>query len=110
MKFTSKKPHYENLRKKWIARHSAIQNKFWEKHGNSLKHLALGSLGGLMLLSYPVPKQLPAANLTVSSDDILKGYDRNILLAQSLSDKMPKEVRSLDPVEEKEIVDILSRN
>lgn len=110
MKFTSKKPHYEYLRKKWALRHSAIQNKFWEKHGQSLKHLALGSLGGLMLLSSPHRQQLPAPNLIVSRDDILKGYDRNVLLAESLSDKIPQDVRSLDSSEEKDIIDMLSRN
>lgn len=109
MKFASKTPPYEYLRKKWISRYSNIQNKFWEKHGQSLKHLAVGSLGGLMLLSAP-HKQLPAPNLIVSSEGILKGYDQNVLLAEILSNKIPKEIRPLDPEEEKDIVDILSSN
>ncbi|MBU1032162.1 hypothetical protein KKE03_04565 [Patescibacteria group bacterium] len=109
-KFISSKPHYEYLRKKWSARHRAVQNKFWERHGEHLKHLALGSLGGLMLLSSPVRPELPPPNLTVSRDDVLKDYDRNVLLAQALSIKIPKEVRPLDSLEEKEITDILSRN
>lgn len=110
MKFKTKKPHYEYLRKRWLARHRAIQDKFWEKHGEHLKHLALGSLGGLMLLTSPAQKQLPAPNLTVSRDDALKNYDPNVLLAESLSDKIPKEIRPLDPLEEQDITDILSRN
>lgn len=110
MKFKTKKPHYEYLRKKWTLKTNAIQNKFWEKHGEHLKHLALGSLGGLMLLSAPARPELPAAQATLSRDDILKGYDRNVLLAESLSGEIPTEVRSLDPTEEKNIVDILSRN
>ncbi len=110
MKFKSKKPHYEYLRQKWVGRHRAIQNKFWEKHGSSLKHLALGSLGGLMLLSAPAHQELPAPQLTFSRDDVLKGYDKNVLLAQSLSDKIPVEVRSLEPLEERDVIDILSRN
>lgn len=109
MKFTSGKPHYEYLRKKWLGRHRAVRDKFWESHGDSLKHLALGSLGGLMLLSSP-PHQLPAPNLMVSSEGILKNYDQNVLLAQSLSDKIPEEIRPLDPAEEKQITDILSKN
>lgn len=109
MKFTSKTPHYEYLRKKWTARESSIQNKFWEKHGTSLKHLALGGLGGLMLLSAP-QKQLPTPNLIVSREGILKGYDQNVLLAQALSEKVPGELRPLGPSEEKEIVDILSQS
>ncbi|MBI2085757.1 hypothetical protein HYT74_00280 [Candidatus Daviesbacteria bacterium] len=110
MKFTSKNPHYEYLRKKWIVRHRAIQNKFWEKHGDAVKHLALGSLGGLMLLSTPYKQQLSSPELIVSRDDVLEGYDQNVLLAEVLSDKVPREVRLLSTVEEDNIVDILSRN
>lgn len=110
MKFKIKKPHYEYLRKRWILKHRAIQSKFWEKHGEHLKHLALGSLGGLMLLSTSARPELPAPQLTFSRDNVLKGYDRNVLLAQSLSDDVPNEVRSLSPTEEKNITDILSRN
>lgn len=109
MKFKSKRPHFEYLKNKWTLRHRAIQNKFWEKHGNTLKHLALGSMGGLMLLSSPT-HQLPAPNFTASRDDILKDYDRNVLLAQSLSDKIPEEIEPLDLEEEKDIIDILSRS
>lgn len=110
MKFTSKTPHYEYLKNKWTLRHRTIQNKFWEKHGQSLKHLALGSLGGLMLLSSPSPQQLSSHEFKVSRDDILEGYDQNVLLAKVLSDKIPKEVRPLDSQEERDITDILSRN
>ncbi|MDP3758562.1 MAG: hypothetical protein Q8Q86_02485, partial [Candidatus Daviesbacteria bacterium] len=107
MKFIGRKPHYEYLRNKWMLRHSAIQNKFWEKHGDSLKHLALGSLGGLMLFS-GTNQQIPAHNLIVSREGILKDYDQNVLLAQVLSEKLPKEIRPLDSEEEKDITEILS--
>lgn len=110
MKFISKKPHFEYLKNKWTLRHRAIQNKFWEKHGDSLKHLALGSLSSLLLLSSSSHPQLAAPNAIVSRDDALKNYDRNILLAQQLSDIVPKEVRPLDPEEEKRILEILSGN
>lgn len=111
MNFTSTKPHYEYLRKKWMLRHQNIQNDFWEKHGDSLKHLAVGSLGGLMLLSSPSNNlQLPFHSLTVSRDGILKDYDQNVLLAEALSEKMPEEVRPLNPEEGKEITNILSNN
>lgn len=111
MNFTSKKPHYEYLRKKWMLRHRNIQNDFWEKHSDSLKHLAVGSLGGLMLLSSPPNNpHLPPPTFTASRDGILKGYDQNVLLAQVLSEKVPKEIRPLDAQEENEITQILSRN
>lgn len=108
MNFTSKKPQYEYLRKKWIQKHKIAQNNFLEKHYDSLKHIAVGSLGGLLMLSSPAPHQMLAR--TISMDGILKGYDQNVLLAQILSEKVPVEMRPLDSKEEKEILDILSRN
>lgn len=110
MKFKSKSPHYEYLKNKWTLRHRTIQDKFWEKHGQSLKHLALGSLGGLMLLSAPHPPQPVSKSLIASSENALKSYDQNVLLAERLSDSVPAEVRSLDPLEEKNITGILSRD
>lgn len=110
MKFKSKSRHFEYLKHKWSARQTAAQNKFWDNHGQVLKQVALGSLGGLLLLSPPFHPQLPKPNLIVSRDDILKDYDRNVLLAQSLQNKMPDEIRLLDRNEEKEIADTLSRN
>ena len=111
MKFVSQKPHYEHLRKKWTLRQRLAKDNFWNSHGESLKNLALGSLGGLILLSPPSIQQIPSpTNLTESRDDILKGYDQNVLLADQLSNKVPKEVRPLEVQEEKDITDILSRD
>src|SRR3989344_1296179 len=110
MHFTSQKPHYEYLRKKWTRRHGVIQDKFWDKHSQSLKHFAFGSVGGFMLLSAPYKLQLPAPHLLVSSEGVLKNYDQNVLLAETLSKKVPGEVRPLDTWEEKDIVEMLSKN
>lgn len=109
MQFTSKTPHFEYLKNKWALRHSAVQNKFWEKHGESIKKLTAGSVGGLLLLTSP-QQQLPGHNLIASKEGILKDYDQNVLLAQSLSEKVPKDVRPLEAGEEKDITDLLSRN
>lgn len=105
--FTSKKPHFEYLRNKWTSRAKVAQETFWDKHSNALKHLALGSIGGLILLA-PPGGQLPDPNLLASSETALKGFDKNVLLAQVLSAKVPSEVRPLDASEEKDIIDILS--
>lgn len=110
MKFRSKKPHYEYLRKKWIARHRNLQDKLWEKHGTHIRQLALGSLGGLMLLTSPNQQALPSPNLIVSKDDVLKGFDQNVLLAQALQESLPNDVRPLSTNEESEITNILSKN
>ncbi|MBI2039949.1 hypothetical protein HYT18_02660 [Candidatus Microgenomates bacterium] len=117
--FISKRPHYERLRKKWVAKHRNIQQKLWEKHHQSLnwlsknispQKLALGSLGGLLLLTAPPQHSLPAANLAVSRDDILKGFDQNLLLAAQLNEIVPKEVRPFDPKDEEAITDLLSKS
>lgn len=64
-----------------------------------------------MLLAAPQQQQqLPTPGQIISRDDVLNRYDPNVLLAQSLSDKIPKEVRPLDSLEEKDITDLLSRN
>lgn len=109
MKIKINKPHFEYLKNKWTLRHRSIQDKFWENHGTALKHLAITSLGGLMLLSAPNTKQLPSPHLIVSRDDALKGFDENVLLAQVLSDKLPQQVQPLNPSEEEDIVSALSR-
>lgn len=108
MKFKTRKPHFEHLRKKWIARHRAIKDNFWALHGESLKKLALSSIGSLMLLS-PQTQHQSLTNLTVSRAGILKDYDQNVLLAQIISDKLPKEVRLLSSLEEKVLTDILTQ-
>lgn len=107
--FTSKKPafQYLYLRNKWGNRERVAQETFWDKHSQTFKHLALGSLGGLILLS-PPGGQLPVPNLLASSETALKGFDKNVLLAQVLSAKVPEEIRSLTRSEEKDLTDILS--
>ena len=109
MQFSSRKPGFEYLRKKWSARRNVSQNKFWEKHGEALKQVAIGSLGGLMLLG-PAKPQTVQTHLFSSRDDVLKGYDKNVLLAENLSDKIPKDLSPLEKQEENEIVEILSKS
>lgn len=106
--FTSTKPSFTVLRQKWTQRKKVAQDNFWDKHGNVFKQLALGSVGGLILLS-PPHSQLPAPNLLVSREDALKGFDKNILLAQMLSDKVPAEVQPLEKDQEKDITQLLSQ-
>lgn len=108
MNFTSNKPHFEYLRKKWNAKSRNLESSLWDKHGKHLRQLALGSLGGLLLLTTPAKAIVPTNNLPLSRDDIVKDYDRNILLAARLKDKTPDETRPLSLQEETQITDILS--
>lgn len=110
MLFTSKKPHYEYLRKKWTQRHRAVQNQLFDKHKEFTRHLTVGGLGGLMLLGLPAVGALPPHLLAGGSRQIQKETDRNLLLAEELQKAMPPEVRSLTPDEEKAIGEILTRN
>lgn len=111
MKFKSKRPHFEHLRKKWRLRHKNIQDKLWEKHGDALRKFAVGSIGGLMLLSNPLPQLITApSNLVANRDDVIKDIDMNAILAKSLAEQVPQEVRPLYPEEETKITDILSKS
>ncbi|MBI2086418.1 hypothetical protein HYT74_03690 [Candidatus Daviesbacteria bacterium] len=111
MKFSSRKPTFEYLRKKWLLRHHTLQNKLWEKHGSAFKQLAIGSMGGLIFLSPPILQSPPPTkHLTFSRDDALDSFDRNVLLAEELGDNIPKEVRPLNPEEAINITQILSKN
>lgn len=108
MQFLSSHPKYEYLRKKWINRHKNLSEKFLEKHGSSLKHVTLGGLSGLLLLTTPggsiIPVQLPQAE----GQGITATKDQNRLLATQLKKEVPEEVRLLTVEEEARITKILS--
>lgn len=108
MNFTSQKPHFEHLRHKWQKKAEKAEAGLWDKHGKHLKQLALGSLGGLMLLTAPAQATLPVNNQQVSKDDVLKNYDQSVLLAARLKDLVPSEVRLLSLDEEDKITQMLS--
>ena len=110
MNFKSKHPHYEYLRKKWIAKHKAAAEKLVSSHGDTLRHLTLGGLGGLMLLTTPGVATNPAEHLLTEGDKITKKEDKNAILAESLKPAVPQEVRKLTPGEEGKISGLLSQN
>lgn len=110
MLFTTKKPHYEHLRKKWTAKHRSLQRRLFDKHKEFGRQLAVGGLGGLMLLTTPGAHLLTAPNILASEGNILKDIDNNLLLAGELSGKVPGEMRALNLREEEEIAAILSNN
>ncbi|MDO8499026.1 MAG: hypothetical protein Q7S44_04545 [bacterium] len=109
MKFTSKNPHYEYLRKKWLGKHKAASEKLLTNHGESLRHLALGSLGGLVLLTTPGMAGAIPQTQTLSADGVTSHEDKNALLAAALKDKVPQDMRKLTPEEEGQIGEILSQ-
>ncbi len=106
MKFKSKKPHYEYLRKKWVHRNQVSSENLFSKH---LKKIAATSLGGLMLLTTPgLPTStLPTNQVRNDSVKITGAKSKNVEVATALKDKVPAEVRSLEPEEEAQIATIL---
>lgn len=103
-KFRVKKPQYEYLRRKWASRHKRIQENILSKH---LKKIALGSLGGLVMLSTP---NLPTPVHTEHSSKVEGVEDKNALLKIELLDKVPTEMRVLSAIEEKRIEEVLSKD
>ncbi|OGE20618.1 hypothetical protein A3A14_03355 [Candidatus Daviesbacteria bacterium RIFCSPLOWO2_01_FULL_43_38] len=109
MQFFSKKPHYEYLRKKWLAKHKDVSEKLLASHGQHLRNITLGGLGGLMLLSTPgVNVALHAGELSAHEDGITKAEDKNVLLVAALKGHVPEEMRKLTDTEDEAISKILS--
>lgn len=109
MLFQSKKPHYEYLRKKWVSKHRSLQDKLWEKHGAPVRQLALGSLGGLMLLTTPA-SSLQSQHLLSQTHQVSSDVDKNALLAKELESTVPGEMRALTKEEEDEVSQLLSNS
>lgn len=106
MKFTSKKPHFEHLRKKWTAKSREASENLFENH---LGRAALGSLGGLMLLTTPAVN-LGSANMHHEQSMQISGDTNNtLLLAAELKDKLPGDVRKLSVEEEKAVEELLTK-
>ncbi len=107
MLFKSKKPHYEYLRKKWLAKNAEVTQNLLDKH---FRRVAAGSLGGLMLLSTPGLSVPFGNNLSDNGTKITAVEDKNAVLAAKLKPVVPDEMRPLNGEEEKKIADILSQN
>ncbi|MFH1832598.1 MAG: hypothetical protein ABH816_00325 [Candidatus Levyibacteriota bacterium] len=113
----TQKTNFEHLKEKWVSRHRELQNKLWTKHQDSLnwltdrtKHLAVGSLGSLMLLTAPLLQSLPAPHFLPAKEQLAQNIDKNTFLISDLSKLVPNKVRLLTKEEEEEIANILSRD
>ena len=109
MLFTSKRPHYETLRKKWTAKHRSLQDKLITRHEEVGRQLMVGGLGGLMLVTTPGVSALPNPEY-LASDQVEGERDKGILLAKALEPIVPDEIRPLTGVEEEEIGKLLSNS
>lgn len=109
--------HYTHLKQKWTVHHKRLQKKLWRKHKDSLnwllensKQLAVGSLGGLMLLTAPQAVALPPPSALVPNEQISKNIDKGVFLVSDLSNLLPNQVRPLTPKEEELITQTLTRH
>lgn len=109
MKFKSRTPHYEYLRKKWIGRQKEASEKFLTTHADTLRKVTVGGLGGLMLMGTPaLSTALPDTHTLGSAEGITSAEDKNRLLAENLKVLVPAEVRKLTVEEEEEVTNLLS--
>lgn len=106
--FTSTYPHYEHLRKKWVAKRKNAEESFWQKHSDSLRQLMLGGLGSALILTTPGQSLSLPTPTGFDTQHLDKTEDKNRLLAESLKGNVPSEVRKLTPQEELKISQILS--
>ena len=107
---------YQFLKDKWVKKHKSLQKSLSEKHRSSFqwlsensKQLALGSLGGLMILTSPVNNGFIGPQVKVASQEAQK-IDNKVFLISDLLNILPNEVRPLTLEEETKIGDVLSKS
>ena len=100
-----KSSNYKKLSGKWVQRHRELSQNLWEKHGNSLKNLAVGSAAAALLLTSPVKFNLPI-QVSASQNIVQPGQDN--LLVADLSKSLPKEMGDLTPKEETQLAQEIS--
>ncbi len=109
MQFTSSHSGYEHLRKKWIHKHQQSAYKFWQKHGDLARHVAMGAVGGAMLLTVPAATVQPVfAQQSHQEEGITKAADKHAELAKSLQASLPGNVQKLTADEEVRVSELLS--
>ena len=109
-------PNYQFLKDKWTKRHKELQKTIAQKHSDSFqwlsdntKQLAVGSLGGLVLLTSPIQKDSMNAKVKVANQEAQK-INTNVFLITDLSKSLPDLVRPLTGNEEATVSAILSKN
>lgn len=108
------KPHYEHLKNKWTEKSHEKQKTLWRKHRNALrwiskksKHMAIGTLGSIMLLASPITVRA-ASSPTDVIPTVFKTFEPNTFLIGDLYKVIPKEIRPLLPEEEERVASLLT--
>lgn len=115
-----KKNQYKHLVNKWTDLHANVKKSLWEKHTDALnfviekvpgKHLALGSLSGLIIATTPMAATIPSPSdlFHTNTDSVVLSLNKQEVLKEELELALPKEVRELNVEEESRVSEILSR-
>ena len=107
--------NYQYLRDKWTKKHRDLQKNIATKHKKSFewlstnsKQLAVGSLGGLILLASPVQTTESVSNGANVSKQEIQPVESKTFLISDLGKVLPDEIRPLTQEEEEKIGKILS--
>lgn len=102
--------HYHHLKNKWTLRHQALSENLFQKHKNALSQFAVGSLGGLFLLTNSHLPTLPnPSKMLAQAQASTKEIDKDMFLIADLSAILPKEIRPFTKSEEEAIITIFTR-
>lgn len=108
-RFKSQNPNYEYLRKKWLQKHESLAKNVTENHSDVIRRVALGGLGGLMLLTTPALSVYPPVRALNNHDQVIQAQeDKNLKLLTSLEGLVPSQVRKLNSTEEENLTKLLS--
>lgn len=100
------KPHYLELKKKWLDKQKDVQKTLWEEHKESLawlhktsKHAIVGSLASVLLMAHPVSaativQVVPSPDKQME-DKIHNKVDKKSAMMQAMISYLPKEVQPL---------------
>jgi hypothetical protein len=104
--------NYEYLRDRWTNQHRKLQGELVKKHHSSFdwlsknsKHLALGSLASMTILTSPISKGPAGPQATQTAQ-----LNPNAFITSDLSKLLPPDVRPLTPTEEASISAVLTRD
>lgn len=107
--------HFEDLKQKWTIKHQSLQRQLWGKHGKVLqefaektKHVAMGSVAGLVLLASP-GAALSSSIPQFIKEKPFKDIDKASAFLLELHQFLPQEVQPLALNEEQKIGELLTR-
>lgn len=106
---------FSTLVSKWGQRHKQLQEQLVTKHNEVLtsladnsKQIAIGSMGGILLLTNPVHPLLTASTPQPAAQ--VSPVDNKVFFITDLDKVLPHQVQPLSSEEETHISEILSRN